>query len=272
MSTPAMPAMAATRTVDIEDGGLWYRVLVGLLVLWVAGCAQPDAPPASTQGPADDVGGGVGTVTEVLNAGRYLYFCIDQGGRGLWLATEFQDLRLGDRVRFQHPLLMRQFHSKALGRVFAEILFVSQVEIVDRPAVSVQPVAGLPSGHPLVPASSRSVSQTIRPPAPGSLSGVVGTVPIARVLVEAAALSGSEVAVVGMVAKANVNILGRNWVHLLDEEGRELIATTSSAVPIGEIVLARGRIIANRALASGYFFPVLLEEASLEPVAKASLR
>lgn len=264
MCMPAMPAMAATRTAGTDRLKQLLRGAVWVLVLWLAGCAHLNSPAGSDSGTAIDSQTGRGVVTEVLTAGRYQYVCVNLGSRGLWMATEPQDIRVGDTVQFGDGLLMKEFRSDGLSRVFPEIVFVSHLEVVARPQVAVQLVDGLPSGHPMIPTSSRSEAARSRHRVPGALPAVAGTVPMARILADPEALNGSDVAVVGMVSKVNVNIMGRNWVHLLDEAGRELVVTTSASVRAGDLVVAKGKLSAGRLFESGYFFRVLLEEARLE--------
>ncbi len=90
--------------------------------------ADPHAGAAMNAGQQRPAGvGGQGRVLAVTQAGQYTYLEVDLGGRAVWLASSHAEVSEGDVVRWGDSALMRNFQSKALDRVFEEILFVSAV-------------------------------------------------------------------------------------------------------------------------------------------------
>ena len=85
-----------------------------------------------------------------------------------------------------------------------------------------------------------------------------------------ASLVGKPVVVRGKVVKVNQGILGRNWIHLQDGTGAAgandlLITTDAAAAPatLGDVVVARGTLVADKDFGSGYKYALLVEGATL---------
>ncbi|MFZ0427716.1 MAG: hypothetical protein WAO20_06340 [Acidobacteriota bacterium] len=224
------------------------------------------APPPSGSEGGSSPGWLEGSVTEVIDVGDYRYLCVNADHRSFWLAATISGVAVGDIVEYQKGLLMRDFQSPSLSRRFPEIRFVDRIRVKERTPVAVSTVKGLPSGHPAVPRSSRSNQRTLPAPKKGSLPILPDTETIHDIEARTAVFSGKRVSVVGLVARVNRNIMGRNWIHLLDDRGGELVATTSADVPLGSVVLARGRISTDKTFNGGYYMPFLLEEAQCSVV------
>lgn len=88
--------------------------------------AGPGAPASSEN---------QGTVTAVHQAGGYTYIEVERGGQRHWLASNPVKVAVGEQVQWGQAALMRNFTSKALGRTFDELLFVTQVTPL-RPGVT----------------------------------------------------------------------------------------------------------------------------------------
>ena len=217
--------------------------------------------------PASGPGSGsvTGKVTEVIEAGQYVYVCVNSGNESQWLATNAATVQIGDSVEFEQGLLMRNFKSPSMGRVFPAILFVEALRITNRPSVSISPVQGLPSGHPAIPESARSASRNVGRPRPGSIPTLKDTMSIESIHENQATLSGKSIAAVGMVSKVSANVMGRNWIHLIDEEGRELVVTSASTAAPGSIMVARGTLVIGKSFETGYYIPLMVEDATLAP-------
>jgi autotransporter adhesin len=65
--------------------------------------------------------------------------------------------------------------------------------------------------------------------------------------------------------------MGKNWVHLRDGTGsitdntNDVLVTTMNKVKVGDIVTAKGVVRTNQDYGAGYFYKVLIEDASLQP-------
>lgn len=80
-------------------------------------------------------------------------------------------------------------------------------------------------------------------------------------------LAGKEVKIAGIVTKYNADILNKNWLHLQDGteyHGKfDIAVTTDAAVKVGDTVLFEGKIALNKDFGYGYFYEVIMEEATL---------
>ncbi|MEW6218571.1 MAG: OB-fold nucleic acid binding domain-containing protein [Thermodesulfobacteriota bacterium] len=280
-------------------------------ILAVAGCSKEGEPPAQApatgSAPASSSGAPAGEtatswafagkVAETMNASGYTYLLVDSGQEKKWVAVPMVQVTLGEEVSFQDGLIMRNFESKALGRVFEEVVFSSGI-------VGKAP-AGMPGGMPPAMGGSAPAPGAAAPggeagsfadalkaeggaggPAqampPGSGKAVV---PFADVRVEkapgpnghsvadlfarAGELSGKEVQVRGKVTKVSRNIMGKNWIHLQDGTGdpvantHDLVVTSQEAPNVGDVVLASGVLEANKDFGSGYNYQVIVEDVKV---------
>ena len=106
------------------------------------------------------------------------------------------------------------------------------------------------------------------PPALGSIPKAQnGT--IAEIYKEKTSLKGKEVSVSGKVMKFTPMIMGRNWIHLQDGSGDQkqqnfdLTITLKQPVKVGDVVTLKGKLGLDKDIGSGYFFPVIIEDAVL---------
>ncbi len=79
-----------------------------------------------------------------------------------------------------------------------------------------------------------------------------------------AELAGEEVRLEGIVGRVNDDIMGRNFIHLVDGTGSEgdYITITSTERPeAGDRVSVTGTLILDRDFGAGYTYPVIIEGA-----------
>ncbi|WP_207062861.1 hypothetical protein [Motiliproteus sp. SC1-56] len=80
-------------------------------------------------------------------------------------------------------------------------------------------------------------------------------------------LGGREVSVTGTVIKVNNNIMRRNFVHVQDGTGSgdndRIIVTSQQTAEVGDKVTATGIVKLDTDFGMGYFYPTLIEEASI---------
>lgn len=70
-----------------------------------------------------------GEVVTVEQGGAYTYLEIkEQTEKTFWVAVSSAEVKVGDYVRFQMELTAKNFKSTALGRVFEEIMFASNLQ------------------------------------------------------------------------------------------------------------------------------------------------
>lgn len=94
-----------------------------------------------------------------------------------------------------------------------------------------------------------------------------GLATVAAINQNKVSLAGKTVTAVGKVVKVNNGIMGRNFVHVQDGTGdastNNLIVTSKQTAKIGDQVTISGIVILNRDFGSGYMYPLLIEDATI---------
>jgi hypothetical protein len=202
-----------------------------------------------------------GKVLEVLDVSNYTYVRVDTGQEELWLAGPKVQIKVGDRIIFLPGMLMRNFHSKTLGRTFDRVYFVDRIQLE-----GAEPARGaLPPGHPPIAFSAGSSD-------PGNMDFSKITKPtggktVAEIIQGKDQLSGKRISVRGKVTKFLAGIMNKNWIHLNDgtvKEGAEdLTITTDAKAKIGDTVLVRGVVETEKNFGFGYQYAVIIEDAEV---------
>lgn len=87
-----------------------------------------------------------------------------------------------------------------------------------------------------------------------------------------AALAGEPVTLQGIVVRVNADIMGRNFVHLVDgtgQQGETITLTTEDLPEIGDRAVVNGTLILDRDFGAGYVYPVLIEDARVSVYGRA---
>ena len=81
-------------------------------------------------------------------------------------------------------------------------------------------------------------------------------------------LVGQKVSAQGKVVKVNDGIMKRNFIHVQDGTGdansNNLIVTSKQTARVGDEVTVSGVVVLNRDFGSGYSYPLLIEDASID--------
>ena len=75
--------------------------------------------------------GNEGKVLSTLDAPGYTYLELANTEKRFWIAAPTTRVKVGDRVRFEQSLVMKNFNSKTLNRTFDQIIFVNSATIVN---------------------------------------------------------------------------------------------------------------------------------------------
>lgn len=79
--------------------------------------------------------------------------------------------------------------------------------------------------------------------------------------------SGKTIQVKGHVVKVNNAIMDMNWVHIKEDPNgknqHDLTITTLEKVEVGSLVTFEGVVTTKKDFGAGYFYDILLENASL---------
>ena len=242
-------------------------ILSTLFIFSVATCCTAEDTqkniPAPSMGTKPVAGSVNGTVVETINTGGYTYVQVDTGKEKIWAAAPEFQVKVGDLVTVPTGMLMRNHHSKTLDRTFDQIYFVGKIS-----------VAGAEQSTPTVPATANAGAphENIVPAAPSDMdfSGInkaEGGKTVAELYAEKDKLSGKEVTVRGKVVKFSSSIMGTNWIHLQDGTGGEgtndLTVTTDATVAVGDTVLVKGVLAADKDFGYGYKYAVIVEKADV---------
>lgn len=219
-------------------------------------------PPMKMVGPA--TGGGLrGTVSETMNAGSYTYVKLKTATGEVWAAVPKAVVKVGDAVTIVGPQLMSNFKSKTLNRSFASIYFGNLGK----------PGQGGPAGavHGAADAKKQVAAAHGKPKGKKQDVGTIAKAghTIAELFGQRATLAKKTVKVRGKVTKFNVNIMGKNWLHLQDGTGTEadktfdLTVTTKATAKVGDVVVVEGVLAVDKDFGAGYKYAAIVEDAKV---------
>lgn len=209
------------------------------------------------------------TVKEVIQTTKYTYLYVGEDQKEYWTAISKQEFSPGEEIFFMDDAVttMVNFHSQELNRDFPSILFISQISTGQEKQAMSQPAAmAQQTTMPQAMMGNEVHTGRKKVPVAENISvEPVGGLTIAKLYADKTKYGGKKVKVKGSVVKVNNQIMGRNWVHLQDgtKNGEEydLTCTTQETVSVGDVITFEGVIGLDRDFTSGYFYPVIMEEA-----------
>jgi hypothetical protein len=244
--------------------------------------------------PANSMTAESGKIIETMNASGYTYLLIDSGTARTWVAIPETTVKVGDTVHYANGMIMKDFHSKTLNRTFASVVFspglTDQAPETEKKGATASPTGEKASkASPTADDSSFSAAvqaETQPEPAMTTSGGSTGAiVPFAEIKIEKAEgenghtvleifkqakeLDGKVVRLRGMVMKVNLNIMGKNWVHLQDGTGdpmtntHDLVITTAETPSQGQTVTVEGTMRAAKDFGAGYSYAAIIEDAKI---------
>lgn len=195
-------------------------------------------------------------VTEVIQANNYTYLQVKEKRNTEWLAVPSMIASVGDTYYYTGGMVMENFESKDLGRVFDAVLFLEQVY----PSPPTPNTATTPS-------STEHTGAVQDPKMNFNMDPVEDGISIADLYSDKDKFNGKTVKIRGAVTKYNPDIMGKNWIHIQDGsdfDGKyDLTITTNQAAEAGEIIIVEGKVTVDKDFGYGYFYEVLLEEAKI---------
>jgi hypothetical protein len=194
-------------------------------------------------------------VKEVVQGSSYTYMLVAEGGKDSWIAVNKQPANVGDTYYFGDALLMTNFTSKELNRTFPEIYFINEISTIPQ---------GNIAGNAAT-AHSGKVQSGQRDDI--KLEKSANDLTIALLFKNRKEFSGKKVKITGVVVKVNNGIMDRNWVHIQDgtsDSGNfDLTITTQDEVQVNQNVTFEGEITLDKDFGAGYFYDVVMEQATL---------
>ena len=253
---------------------------------------EPKAAEAPKSAPAAAPAGGAakpqgapelsGTVVETMDAGGYTYLKLKTASGDAWAAVNQAQVKVGDQATVLGAMPMDNFESPTLKRKFDRIYFgmlagaAAPAGAAGAPAAAgVAPEAAHASapadkaGKPMMPPGHADVKKAPVDETPIKVEKASGSdgKTVAELFAQKASLKGKPVAVRAKVVKFLPDIMGKNWVHVRDGSGsakdknNDLTVTTKEKVAVGDVLIVRGTLQADKDLGAGYEFPVIVEDA-----------
>ena len=200
-----------------------------------------------------------GTVLETQDVEHYTYLRLQTSDGEIWAAIPTTAVKSGAQVTIVNFLVMDGFESPSLHRTFDRIVFgqlaESDAAAMPQDMAAMHSVSGKPSG----------VAEVSVEKATGADACTV-----AEVVDNTPALKEHVVTIRGQVVKFTPNVMGKNWLHLRDGSGsaadgsNDIMVVTQDDATVGDVVVVKGVVRADRDLGSGYSYKVLIEEAKLQ--------
>lgn len=96
---------------------------------------------------------------------------------------------------------------------------------------------------------------------------VEGSLKVADLYAQKNQLAGKTVTVEGNVVKVSEAIMGKNWIHIQDGSGSEgtndiIFTSATQSATVGDHVVATGTVAIDKDFGYGYFYSVIVEEAT----------
>ena len=231
---------------------LFVAVILALLasIGWAA-----ETPPSPQPGSLK------GEVLEVQDVDAYTYLRLKTKDGETWAAVNKAPISKGAEVTIENATVMTNFESKTLKKTFDRIVFGT---LAGPGAGATPPKVDMAQMHAGV-AKAVDAGNVKVPKATGPDARTV-----AEIVEKKAALNNKPVIVRGKVVKYTPDVMGKNWVHLRDGSGssadntNDVLVTTKDQTKIGDVVIARGTVRIDVDLGSGYFYKVLVDEATLQ--------
>jgi len=196
-------------------------------------------------------------VKEVIQGTDYTFLFVSENNLDYWMAVGKTDTELEDVVYYENALLMNNFKSKELDRVFEEILFVENI--------SESPQISKPTPADSVRVNEKkdtTLTEKI------NIEPAKGGITIGELYKNQTTYANKKVIIRGQVVKINKNIMDRNWVHLKDgtsNSGKsDLTFTTLAVLKVGDTVIFEGTVALNKEYGAGYVYPLIVENSILK--------
>ncbi|RKY93113.1 MAG: hypothetical protein DRQ13_09845 [Ignavibacteriae bacterium] len=235
---------------------LMNKIIVILIAVAInfVGCDTESKTSSNNNNTIEEVsnnGNHAAKVEDKIEAGNYTYLHVTENDETYWIAVTRMDIEVGEMVYFSQSMEMKNFKSESLNRTFESVLFVQDAGKFPNQKAGDDPHNNL---------TSLKDEQI-------SIESHEGNKTVEQIYNEKESLNGKIVKVKGKVVKFNPNIMNRNWIHLQDGTGDEtsfdLVVTSQHVADVGDIITAEGIVTNNKDFGSGYFFPVIVEEAKI---------
>lgn len=229
-------------------------LLLILAVIFFVSCKEKNKEyaPVISNGNQHEV-----VVKEFLQASGYTYLLVEEDDEEYWMAVAKTEVKPGEKMYYEDAMEMVDFESKELNKVFDKILFVDMA--------SKRPISNKDKKEAAISHTKSNMQRLLDSI---KISPVEGGLSISELYNDAEKHKNKEVIVSGQVVKVNMDIMDRNWVHLMDGtkagDRSDLTFTTKEVVKIGDTVTFKGTLSLDKEFGAGYVYPLIVEGAVLK--------
>jgi hypothetical protein len=226
--------------------------------------SAPAAPKGEANAAPVPTGVVQGKVMERLDAPPYSYLRMKTAEGEKWAAVPLTDLKAGDSAKVVQAFEMDHFESKKLNRTFDQV-WLGQLEGQKGAMAPAAPGAEAGGPHAAVSKTTVDLTNIHVEKAAGADART-----IAEVFAQRDALKGKTVVIKAKVVKFLPEIMNRNWAHLRDGSGtdkgldNDIAVTSKDTFTVGDVVVVKGILGRKRDFGSGYYYDVILEDATLQ--------
>ncbi len=203
-------------------------------------------------------------VEEVLPTSKYIYLNVREGDEKFWIATQKQEVAVGETYFYRGGLLKTNFESKEYNRIFDKVYLVSKIV----PANHGGGGKGTIETHSVeesLPSKNPDTEKAEKPANANRNISKEGSVKIADIVANPEKYEGETIQVSGECVKVNPNIMGRNWIHLKDgsKDEYDFVVTSIVQVQEGQVVTMKGTVGLNRDFGAGYHYNLIVEDGTV---------
>ncbi len=198
-------------------------------------------------------------VEEVLQTTQYTYLKVKEGDFSTWLAVLKMQANVGEKYYYKDGLTMTNFKSKELNRVFDSVLFLDYVSTTP---INNQSKDSINMAQPVSTGSTILLDKKEI-----NIEHNAKDLTIALLFENKSKYVGKSIQLKGQVTKFSPGIMDKNWIHLQDgtefSGNFDLTVTTLENVNVGDIITLKGTIALDKDFGYGYFYDVIMEDASV---------
>lgn len=215
-----------------------------------------------------------GKIMEIKPAMGYKYLKVDENGTEVWVAIANAPVAIGDKIGYDKKTIMKDFKSKTLNETFKEIFFASDVYLPQK----VQKPSGMKDTLSLSTAekgprtgTGRGMSPVEDEEKPNKPFIKKDAYTVEEIHMWRKELKDQIISIKGSVFKVSRGIMKLDWVHIGDGTGNEqkrtddlVFTAASTALKHGDHVIAAGKVVVDKDFGYGYFYKVIIQDASFK--------
>lgn len=238
------------------------RIFLAINIALVFVLTSCDSQTSQTSYKADNPNLREVVVEEVVQTSAYTYLLFKEEGAQYWAAVSRDEtIGEGETYYYDQYMEMKNFHSKDLDKTFDNIYFIE--------FLSAEPISAKKMGAPTKTGSNKVGDFEVE-----SIVPAEGGITIGELYANRSKYDGKTVKIRGYVVKYTAAVMEKNWVHIQDgtKNGADfdLTITTDAVCAQGDVVVVKGKISLEKDFGYGYDYPVIMEDAAMLEIEKAT--